>query len=181
MRVVLIRRPGAHADMRLPRPRTVYLAATAPGQTALWQDTVHEPKHLLDLDFAAIGAGRSGGFGVRRTDPLLLVCTNGRRDLCCALLGREIAGDLAEHHRTLSGSAPTSAATGSRRPRSSCLPATVRAADVPSAEHVLTWTRSSWRLPWPVDVATPWSGAELAVRDRSARPTWTRCRWTARP
>ncbi len=167
VRVVLIRRPGAHADTRLPRPRTVYLAATAPGQTALWQDTVHEPKHLLDLDFAAIGAGRSGGFGVRRTDPLLLVCTNGRRDLCCALLGREIAGDLAEHHPDAVWECTH---IGGHRfaPTALVLPTgySYGRLDVPSAEHVLTSDEvvlagCRGRSTWP----RPGQAAELAVRD----------------
>jgi hypothetical protein len=100
VRVLLIRRPGAHADTHAPRPRQVYLASTQPGATALEHATVHDPKELLDLDFAAIGAGRPAGLGTRLADPLLLVCTNGRRDVCCALLGRPIAGDLAERRGT---------------------------------------------------------------------------------
>jgi hypothetical protein len=95
VRVVLIRRPGKHPDRHSPRPARVYLAHTAPGHTELRQATLTEPKDLLDLDFAAAGAGDFGDFGTQVAGPLLLVCTNGRRDVCCALRGRPIADELA--------------------------------------------------------------------------------------
>jgi hypothetical protein len=98
VRVVLIRRPGNHADTHLPRPRQVYFATTRPGRTRLDATTIQDPKELLDLDLAGLAAGRAPGSGFRRTAPLLLVCTNGRRDVCCALVGRPIAGALGERH-----------------------------------------------------------------------------------
>ncbi|SDI16042.1 hypothetical protein SAMN05192558_101364 [Actinokineospora alba] len=98
VRVVLIRRPGRHPDRHTPRPARVYLAHTAPGRTQLRSGTVVEAKHLLDHDFPAWGAGELDDFGDVHTGPLLLVCTNGRRDVCCALVGRPIAEDLAADH-----------------------------------------------------------------------------------
>ncbi|MGQ0841794.1 sucrase ferredoxin [Actinokineospora sp.] len=98
VRVALIRRPGSHPDRHRPVPRRVYLAHTVPGRTFLRQTTLTDPKHLLDLDFAAAGAGEHGGFGAAAAGPLLLVCTNGRRDVCCALRGRPIAALLAADH-----------------------------------------------------------------------------------
>jgi hypothetical protein len=98
VRVVLIRRPGNHADTHLPRPRQVYFATTSPGRTRLDATTILDPKELLDLDLPGLAAGRAAGPGFRQAAPLLLVCTNGRRDVCCALVGRPIAGTLAERH-----------------------------------------------------------------------------------
>jgi hypothetical protein len=98
VRIVLIRRPGSHPDRHRPVPRRVYLAHTAPGRTWLERTTVTDPKQLLDLDFARAGAGVRGLLGTAVSDPLLLVCTNGRRDVCCALLGRPIAAALAADH-----------------------------------------------------------------------------------
>ncbi|WP_026421133.1 sucrase ferredoxin [Actinokineospora inagensis] len=98
VRVVLIRRPGRHPDRHRPAPRHVYLAHTTPGRAFLRRDVFADAKHLLDLDFAAAGAGVVGGFGQPVTWPLLLVCTNGRRDLCCAVRGRPVADDLAATH-----------------------------------------------------------------------------------
>lgn len=101
VRIVLIRRPGSHPDRHRPVPRTVYLAHTVPGRTWLERASVADPKELLDLDFARAGAGEPGLLGAPVTDPLLLVCTNGRRDVCCALLGRPIAAALATSHDDL--------------------------------------------------------------------------------
>lgn len=99
VRIVLIRRPGAHPDRHRPVPRRVYLAHTAPGRTWLEHTTVADPKELLDLDFARAGAGVAGLVGAVSAEPVLLVCTNGRRDVCCALRGRPVAAALAASHR----------------------------------------------------------------------------------
>lgn len=93
VRMLLIRRPGRHADTGRA-PRRVYLASTTPGAAWLEQAVVACPEELLELDFAALGAGRSSAFGVPVTSPLLMVCTNSKRDMCCALYGRPIAAQL---------------------------------------------------------------------------------------
>ncbi|MGH3879192.1 MAG: sucrase ferredoxin [Actinophytocola sp.] len=98
VRIVLIRRPGSHPDRHRPIPRHVYLAHTAPGNTWLERATITDPKALLDLDFLRAGAGEPGLLGARTPDPLLLVCTNGRRDVCCALRGRPLAAAVAADH-----------------------------------------------------------------------------------
>lgn len=95
VRILLIRRPGRHADAHVPQRRTVYLASTRPGACWLERTELAAPHELLELDFAALGAGVSTGFGEPVAEPLLLVCTNGRRDVCCALFGRPIVADLA--------------------------------------------------------------------------------------
>lgn len=95
-RVLLIRRPGRHADT--PGPRRVYLAATTPGRTRLEQADLDTPDRLLDLDLTALADGRPTGLGAPATTPLLMVCANSRRDLCCALRGRPLAAELAARH-----------------------------------------------------------------------------------
>jgi len=96
LRVALIRRPGRHADYPPAASRQVYLGHTRPGHTWVRETTLADPAELLELDFAALGAGDHGGTGTAyRGDPLALVCTNGRRDRCCALLGRPLAAELA--------------------------------------------------------------------------------------
>ncbi|ANZ40742.1 hypothetical protein BBK82_36865 [Lentzea guizhouensis] len=94
VRILLIRRPGRHADTRVPARRRVYLAATTPGASWLERADIAAPEELLELDFAALGAGHSTAFGTPVDDPLLLVCTNSKRDVCCALYGRPIATAL---------------------------------------------------------------------------------------
>jgi hypothetical protein len=51
-----------------------------------------------DLDIEAAAAIELDDFGARLTDPILLVCTNGRRDACCALRGRALTLALADDH-----------------------------------------------------------------------------------
>lgn len=82
------------------QPRRVLFANTLPGRTALRSMTLTDPQQLLELDFAALAAGDwTGGLlsaAAPEPEPVLLVCTNGKRDRCCALLGRALALDLAE-------------------------------------------------------------------------------------
>ncbi|WAL98318.1 sucrase ferredoxin [Streptomyces sp. Je 1-369] len=96
VRIALIRRPGRHADCHATARHQVYVGHTVPGRTWLRGTVLDDPRQLLDLDFTALGAGDHGGFGDPHTgDPLALVCTNGKRDRCCALLGRPLAAALA--------------------------------------------------------------------------------------
>lgn len=101
VRVALIRRPGRHADRDTSAERRVYAAHTVPGNAWLHGAGTADPGRLLDLDFAALGRGdfrtfdTALGGGPDTGEPLALVCTNGKRDRCCALLGRPLAAELA--------------------------------------------------------------------------------------
>lgn len=93
-RVALIRRPGRHTDRQ--GSRRALIAHTHPGSTWIRQAELDDPASLLALDFAALGAGDHQNFGrPYGTEPLVLVCTNGKRDRCCAVLGRPLAAELA--------------------------------------------------------------------------------------
>lgn len=95
VRVALIRRPGRHADCLPAAGHEVIVAHTVPGRGWVRRAAVADPAELLALDFAALGAGDHGGFGADHVGgPVALVCTNGRRDRCCALLGRPLAAQL---------------------------------------------------------------------------------------
>ncbi|UGY94036.1 sucrase ferredoxin [Streptomyces gobiensis] len=97
VRIALIRRPGRHADCHGPVRRRVFAAHTVPGRS--WIRTaadVGDPERLRELDFTALGAGDHNGlWDPYDGHPLALVCTNGKRDRCCALLGRPLAAELA--------------------------------------------------------------------------------------
>ena len=93
VRVLLVRRPG-----RTPadgRPRRCFLVHT--GARARWVERVTpaDPAELLGIDLLALRRPEPAGIGVPVTEPLLLVCTNGRHDRCCADRGRPLAGALA--------------------------------------------------------------------------------------
>ncbi|MYR19650.1 sucrase ferredoxin, partial [Streptomyces sp. SID6137] len=83
VRVALIRRPGRHADPGTGEIRQVYAAHTVPGRGWLRAATTRDPRHLLDLDLGALGAGDHRSFDAvlggrpHTGDPLALVCTNG--------------------------------------------------------------------------------------------------------
>lgn len=90
----LIRRPGRHADNHRSTRRAVIVAHTTPGNSWLRHTTVSDPHELLSWDLAALGRGEQCGTGDEGDGHLALVCTNGRRDRCCALLGRDLAREL---------------------------------------------------------------------------------------
>ena len=91
--LVLIRRPGRHADTHDVTRRTVLAAHPAAGW--LEQGVVDDPAALLDVDLEAMAAGIPPRLGTAPESPLVLVCTNGRRDLCCAEVGRARVTALA--------------------------------------------------------------------------------------
>ncbi len=91
VRVQLIRRHG-RADAG--RGVTV-LAATvgADGEVALGRTVLDDVGGVLELDLAALVSGRQPL--PPYAGPVWLVCTNGRRDVCCAESGRPVAAALA--------------------------------------------------------------------------------------
>ncbi|MFG2141722.1 sucrase ferredoxin [Streptomyces sp. NPDC048650] len=96
VRIALIRRPGRHADCHGAAGHRVFVAHTAPGRSWIRTTTVSDPRTILELDFTALGTGEHGDLWDAYTgEPLVLVCTNGKRDRCCALLGRPLAAELA--------------------------------------------------------------------------------------
>ena len=89
VRVQLIRRYGGTDG-----PGVRVFAARLGRTTQVWTTVLTDLSELLDLDVAALAAGADPGL-TPYDDTLWLVCTNGRRDVCCAALGRPIAGALA--------------------------------------------------------------------------------------
>lgn len=84
--IQLIRKPGR--AMRHKSLRRLYLVFCELGviETLL----VESPTAILGLDLA--GPGRNGAELVEH--PLALVCTHGKRDMCCALRGRPVAAAM---------------------------------------------------------------------------------------
>ena len=101
VRVQLIRRPGRSSSEAGLRVFFGYADPVAP-----WLATARlpTPEDLLGLDLPALAGGSQDAVaeaGLEPHDePLFLVCTNGRRDLCCAEQGRPIVTALAEAHPT---------------------------------------------------------------------------------
>jgi hypothetical protein len=100
LRFGMIRSPGKHADA-VPRAHQVYVASTVPGRSWLLGGCVADPVALTSLDLEAVRRGARDAVISSCPDlspvaeSVLLVCTNGKRDECCALLGRPIVAGLS--------------------------------------------------------------------------------------
>ena len=113
--LALIRRVEDHHDSA-PRHRRWYAASTHPKRTWLATGVVEYPTELLKIDFAALDAGdRRAVADLEHTfvgAPLLGVCTNGKRDACCATVGRRVAVEVeALEVKALEVAASSAAAT----------------------------------------------------------------------
>lgn len=84
--LLLIRRSG-RAGRDCDGARTVFIADLAPGASRVTSRTVRGTEDLASITFDPEA-------GEPLTDPVMLVCAHGRRDVCCAVRGRALAGDL---------------------------------------------------------------------------------------
>ena len=66
-----------------------FVAQTHPQNPQLYEYTLSQYRDLLNIDLAALAAGLPGDLAHQREEPLYLVCTNGKRDQCCAIYGPE--------------------------------------------------------------------------------------------
>lgn len=88
-----IRKPGRAGQFR--EYRKLYIADTTTGTCYVTE--VKEPADLLDINISAVAsAGKDdSNYQFRLVDhPIMLVCTHGKRDQCCALKGRPIAAAM---------------------------------------------------------------------------------------
>ncbi len=95
---VLIRPPGAHPENRQPGARRVFLASSRPGSAELAGLKIQQPDELYDVDYSAIASGHLADAHPQAqldTQPLFLICSHAKRDVCCAQRGRPIATELA--------------------------------------------------------------------------------------
>jgi hypothetical protein len=91
-RFLLIRRAGLRAGERAAGgPVRLLLADTTTAEASTL--TLTGTARLAEVPLPAVGSRLPGA---PLTEPVLLVCTHGRRDRCCALDGRALAGALVE-------------------------------------------------------------------------------------
>jgi hypothetical protein len=93
VRTQLIRRPD-RTGRQVAFPTVMIAGGTAPGRW-LERRTLTDPRALTELDPAGFGEVDPPGFG-SPAEAALLVCTHGRREVCCARYGRPVAQKLAE-------------------------------------------------------------------------------------
>lgn len=93
-RALLIRPVGdkVHVD---DAPRTVLVAGGPAEEPWLLSGTIDDPRRVLDLPFDALSGPAPDVSWLAPADPVALICTNAKRDQCCALLGLPLASELA--------------------------------------------------------------------------------------
>jgi hypothetical protein len=89
-RLLFVRRPD-----RRRGPFAAFFGSTPERGGRFYGLEVEQHAELLELDFAGSLAGESS-VGVPVDHPLLLVCTHGKRDRCCAKFGRPLYDELGE-------------------------------------------------------------------------------------
>lgn len=86
----LIRKPGREG--RQINGHTVFVVFS--DQQVMERLVLDNVEQVLDLDLSGPG-GNNAAFGARPVEhPVLLICTHGKRDVCCALKGRPLAAEL---------------------------------------------------------------------------------------
>ena len=91
LRVLLVRR--REGDPAADAVRRVILVDTVTREMA-----VRSVEGVAELSVEELSGLPLAAFGTPLTDPIFLVCTNGKRDSCCALRGRALVGALASEH-----------------------------------------------------------------------------------
>ncbi|RAV31282.1 sucrase ferredoxin, partial [Corynebacterium heidelbergense] len=89
-----IRRPGRAGQRHDNNNPTLslYVAATSTSQPTLHRLHIHHPEELLGIDLSHPGL-HPGATQIHH--PIMLICTHGKRDRCCAMYGRPVAAQLA--------------------------------------------------------------------------------------
>jgi len=172
-RFMLIRRPGGHPAKAGPRHVLVAYAGARPTDAWLLSALVPDVGDLLGLDWGALARGsrslvQASLLGSQPAEPALLVCTNGRRDVCCAVRGRPLAAHAA---RVAPGRAWEVSHTGGHRfaPTAVLLPwgQTLARLDDHACESVLAASETG---QLPLELFGP-----IHDRGRSAVPGASQC------
>ena len=91
LRLLLVRR--REGDPSADVVRRAILVDTVSRQMAIRTITA-----VAELSLDSVVAEPVAEFGAPMSDPIFLVCTNGKRDACCALRGRALMGTLSVDH-----------------------------------------------------------------------------------
>ena len=89
-RLLFVRRP----DRRGADSHAVFVARSTEEESRLHALEIRGYEELLGLDVRAVLAGETSA--TRLDHPLLVVCTHGKRDRCCAKFGRPLYDELRE-------------------------------------------------------------------------------------
>jgi len=91
-RILMIRKSGTHKRKTL----RFFIGQTTPQNPRLYHFELTSYQDILEIDLAEYTGHKSGDPARLRAEPLFLVCSNGKRDQCCARYGTEIYRAMAE-------------------------------------------------------------------------------------
>ncbi len=94
--VLLARRPERRGGGEAAAGHRVWVARGAAGAARMRTGQLSNLDVLATWDLAAIAEGTLPALDRVMAEPLLLVCTHGRRDACCAVSGRAMVAGLLE-------------------------------------------------------------------------------------
>jgi len=103
-RFILIRRPGRHPDPDNGNLHRTYVAGGLAGRPWLLEADLSDPARLTRLPWLSLpGSGSDSLDAIRRAlpelrvsaSPVLMICSNSRRDVCCSVRGRPVAIESA--------------------------------------------------------------------------------------
>jgi hypothetical protein len=151
----------------------VWIAHAGPGVPRMTTIHLTDLNEIADWDITAITNGDLPGTAV--DEPLVLVCTQGGRDACCAVLGRPLLGEVHRLVGDHSGRVWESSHIGGHRfaPTVLSLPSgaaygRVTADDVVGIlNNEAVGTLALQGLRGRTCLPQPWQVAEIAVRERA--------------
>ena len=91
-RILMIRKSGTRRQKTLH----FFIVQTAPQTPRLYQFELKSYRDILKIDLSSYSDQGAGDPARLRGEPLFLVCSNGKRDQCCARYGTEIYKAMAE-------------------------------------------------------------------------------------
>lgn len=99
LRTLLVRRPSTSRAAGSDGGRRVFAVNTRHG--SVMRTTVDDLVELAHLDLTDPSTGSGSGRWSPHGDPIVLVCTHGKHDPCCAERGRPLAASVAEAYPEL--------------------------------------------------------------------------------
>ena len=81
-------------ERRTTNRRRLWLARTTPGGVRMRSGSLDNITDVLRWDWPSIIKGELPAIGRRSADPVLFMCTNGKKDQCCAVHTRKIVDEL---------------------------------------------------------------------------------------
>jgi hypothetical protein len=90
-RLILIKKSNQQETER----RQIYVSSIHNSTTSLHRFELNRYEEILDIDLSAAARNEPGYSDSRCNHPILLVCTNGKRDRCCAKYGLPLFEALA--------------------------------------------------------------------------------------